>query len=63
MLLIHGELDKLVPVAAARVTAADNPAWQTEFLPGVGHTPQLERPDLVLARLVPWLGDLPADRS
>ncbi len=63
VLLIHGELDKLVPVAAARVTAADNPAWQTEFLPGVGHTPQLERPDLVLARLVPWLGDLPADRS
>lgn len=63
VLLVHGELDKLVPVAAARLTAADNPSWQTEFLPGVGHTPQLERPDLVLARLVPWLAQLPATSS
>ena len=63
VLLIHGELDKLVPVTAARLTAADNPSWQTEFLPGVGHTPQLERPDLVLARLVPWLAQLPGDAT
>lgn len=61
VLLIHGESDKLVPVAAARHTASDNPGWSTEFLPGVGHTPQLERHDLVLGRMLPWLAALSPD--
>lgn len=63
VLLIHGESDKLVPVAAARLTASENPAWATEFLEGVGHTPQLERYDLVLARMLPWLTALPRDAA
>jgi pimeloyl-ACP methyl ester carboxylesterase len=57
VLLVHGELDRLVPIAAARAVAADNPAWETMFLPGVGHTPQLEVPDLVRERMATWLGD------
>lgn len=57
VLLLHGELDRLVPVAAARAVAADNPSWETMFLPGVGHTPQLEVPDAVWERMVTWLGD------
>lgn len=55
VLLVHGEQDRLVPFAAARATAAANPTWETLFLPGVGHVPQLETPELVLERLVPWL--------
>jgi pimeloyl-ACP methyl ester carboxylesterase len=55
VLLISGEADRLVPVAAARAAAAANPAWDTVFLPGVGHTPQLERPDLVVDAVTDWL--------
>ena len=57
VLLVHGELDRLVPIAAARAVAADNPSWETFFLPGVGHTPQLEVPDQVRERMTTWLGD------
>ncbi|WP_034800966.1 alpha/beta fold hydrolase [Intrasporangium oryzae] len=57
VLLIHGEKDRLVPVGAARRAAADNPGWRTVFLPGVGHTPQLEVPDVVLGHLRTWLAD------
>lgn len=59
VLLVHGELDKLVPVAAARLAGKENPHWDTDFLPGVGHTAQLEAPDRLLARLEPWLAALP----
>jgi pimeloyl-ACP methyl ester carboxylesterase len=55
VLLISGEADRLVPVAAARAAAAANPAWDTVFLPGVGHTPQLETPDLVVDAVTDWL--------
>jgi pimeloyl-ACP methyl ester carboxylesterase len=55
VLLVHGERDRLVPVAAARAVAEQNPGWETHFLPGVGHTPQLEVPDQVLTRVLPWL--------
>lgn len=58
VLLVHGERDRLVPFAAAQATAAANPHWERLFLPGVGHVPQLEVPDLVLERLVPWLDGL-----
>jgi pimeloyl-ACP methyl ester carboxylesterase len=59
VLLIHGEQDRLVPVEAARRVAAANPGWETEWLPGVGHTPQLEVPDRLVERIVPWLDRLP----
>lgn len=55
VLLVHGERDRLVPIAAARKVAAQNPGWETRFLPGVGHTPQLEVPDQVRAAVIPWL--------
>ena len=44
VLLVHGERDRLVPIAAARAVAAANPAWETTFLPGVGHTLSWRRP-------------------
>ena len=56
VLLLGGEADRLVPVAAMRQTAARNPGWDTVILPGVGHTPQLEVPDAVTGKLADWLG-------
>ena len=56
VLLIGGEADRLVPVASLRQAAARNPRWETVILPGVGHTPQLEVPDVVTEVLRDWLG-------
>ena len=56
VLLIGGEADRLVPVAAMRQAADRNPRWETVILPGVGHTPQLEVPDVVTGTLRDWLG-------
>ena len=56
VLLIGGEADRLVPVASLRQAAARNPRWETVILPGVGHTPQLEVPDVVIEVLRDWLG-------
>jgi pimeloyl-ACP methyl ester carboxylesterase len=55
VLLIHGDQDRLVPIAAARIAAAANPKWDTEFLHDVGHTPQLEAPDAVIRAVEHWL--------
>ena len=55
VLLIHGDRDRLVPVAAARIAAAANPKWDTEILHDVGHTPQLEDPDAVIHAVSRWL--------
>jgi pimeloyl-ACP methyl ester carboxylesterase len=56
VLLIGGEADRLVPAASMRQAAARNPRWETVMLPGVGHTPQLEAPDDVIASIRGWLG-------
>jgi pimeloyl-ACP methyl ester carboxylesterase len=55
VLLIHGEQDRLVPVAAARRAAAAHPGWATALLPGIGHTPQLEAPGEVVTAIRRWL--------
>lgn len=55
VLLIHGDRDRLVPVAAARTAAAANPKWDTVILHDIGHTPQLEYPDAVIHSVSRWL--------
>lgn len=55
VLLVHGERDRLVPVAAARDAARRNPAWRYVELPGVGHVPQLQVPDRLAAIVTGWL--------
>jgi len=55
VLLIGGEDDRLVPIAAMRQAAAQNPRWESVFLAGVGHTPQLEVPDAVASTILDWL--------
>ena len=55
VLLIGGEDDRLVPVAAMRQAAARNPRWESIILPGVGHTPMLEVPHAVTGIITDWL--------
>ncbi|WP_214401445.1 alpha/beta fold hydrolase [Pseudonocardia lacus] len=59
VLLVHGDRDRLVPVAAARAVARRHPAWRYVELRGVGHVPQLQVPDLLAEHLLEWLADAP----
>jgi len=54
-LVVHGRLDRLVPVEAARSLAARRPAFELVELPDVGHAPQLEAPEAFLDLTVPWV--------
>jgi pimeloyl-ACP methyl ester carboxylesterase len=63
VLLIGGESDRLVPLASMRQAAARNPGWEAVFLPGVGHTPQLEVPDTVIDTISGWLRELGKART
>ena len=60
VLLIHGEADRLVPIAAAKRAAAARPAWDTAFVPDVGHTPQLEAPQQTIGIITDWLSRVPS---
>ncbi len=55
VLLVHGDRDRLVPVSAAQSALAANPKWESAILSGVGHTPQLETPELVREHVTSWL--------
>jgi pimeloyl-ACP methyl ester carboxylesterase len=57
VLLVHGDRDRLVPVAAARDIARRHPAWRYIELPGVGHVPQLQVPDRVAKDVLAWLDE------
>jgi pimeloyl-ACP methyl ester carboxylesterase len=54
-LVIHGSLDRVIPVAAARELVSRRPDWTLRILDGVGHVPMLETPDLFLSVLLEWL--------
>ena len=55
-LLVHGELDRLVPLTAARGAADRHPGVDLHVLDGIGHAPQLEDPDLLVEVVTGWLG-------
>ncbi len=57
-LLVHGERDGLVDVAAARAIAPLNASMQLVTLPDVGHVPQLEVPTELTDLIVGWHADL-----
>ncbi|MEP6752856.1 MAG: alpha/beta hydrolase [Candidatus Dormiibacterota bacterium] len=54
-LVVHGELDRLIPIAAARELVRRRPEWRLEILEGVGHVPMMETPDRFLEVVNQWL--------
>jgi pimeloyl-ACP methyl ester carboxylesterase len=54
-LVIHGERDRLVPVAASRELARLRPDWTLDVFPDVGHVPMLEAAGPFVASLTRWL--------
>lgn len=53
-LIVHGSLDRLIPLAAAHELARRRPDWPLRVLEGVGHVPMMETPGLFLAALAEW---------
>jgi len=53
-LVVHGSLDRLIPVAAARELARRRPDWTLEILEGVGHVPMMESPQEFMRALNGW---------
>ena len=54
VLLLQGDRDRLVPLAAAQRAAADHPHWELHVAEGVGHVPMLEAPEWFLATYRGW---------
>lgn len=53
-LVVHGSLDRLIPLSAARELAGRRPDWDLVVLDGVGHVPMLETPGLFMQTLRAW---------
>jgi pimeloyl-ACP methyl ester carboxylesterase len=53
-LIIHGALDRLIPLSAARELHRRRPDWRLEVLDGVGHVPMMEAPDRFMEVLEGW---------
>jgi pimeloyl-ACP methyl ester carboxylesterase len=56
-LVIHGSLDRLIRLAAARDLVRRRPDWTLRVLEGVGHVPMMETPNEFLTVLFEWLAD------
>jgi pimeloyl-ACP methyl ester carboxylesterase len=63
VLLLHGDQDRLVHIAAARAAARANPDWGFEVAEGVGHVPQLEVPGWTAERILDWLAEHPGNAA
>jgi 3-oxoadipate enol-lactonase len=64
-LVLHGELDRMVSVANARLLAERIPRAQLAVVDGAGHLPLLEQPLPVRALILDWMaeqGPLPPGR-
>ena len=57
-LIVHGELDPLVPLAAAFELHDRRPDWRLEVIPGVGHVPMMEAPGRFVEIVDAWLGEV-----
>ena len=53
-LVIHGSLDRLIPLAAARELHRRRPDWKLAILDGVGHVPMMETPEQFMDALEAW---------
>ena len=59
-LVIHGDIDDLIPLPDASRLAAGIPGARLKVYPATGHMPQLERREEFLADLRGFLGELEA---
>lgn len=59
-LVVHGELDRLVPLSCSRALVRQRPDWRLEVLGGVGHVPQIEVPERTAELVLGWLSRRPA---
>jgi pimeloyl-ACP methyl ester carboxylesterase len=53
--VIHGRVDRLVPVSWAGAALDRRPDWRGRLLPGVGHIPQMEVPDRWVREVADWI--------
>ncbi len=54
-LLLHGTDDQVVHPASAEWAARERPDWAFEMIPAMGHTPQIEDPELFVSLLEKWI--------
>jgi pimeloyl-ACP methyl ester carboxylesterase len=54
-LVIHGTVDKLIPVSNGKLLAERIPGAQLDLLEGVGHMPMLEEPDRTARAVLEFL--------
>lgn len=54
-LIVAGQRDRLVQLAAAKALSAARPDWRFEMLSDIGHVPQLECPQRFVDLVEPWL--------
>jgi pimeloyl-ACP methyl ester carboxylesterase len=53
-LIIHGELDAIIPLASAEMAAQAIPGSKLVVIPGAGHVPIITRPEEVVAAIEDW---------
>jgi pimeloyl-ACP methyl ester carboxylesterase len=63
VLMVQGDEDRLVPVAAARDISRRHPQWRYLELPGVGHVPQLQVPQQLATEVLAWLDETATARA
>ena len=54
-LLLQGDADRLVPLAASQQVSWAMPSWTFEVAAGVGHIPMMEAPGWTIERITGWL--------
>jgi pimeloyl-ACP methyl ester carboxylesterase len=54
-LVLHGELDRLVPISAVRELVRRQPEWTLKVFEGVGHVPMMEIPQRFLSIAREWM--------
>ncbi len=63
VLMLHGDRDRLVPLATAVELARQHPDWGFAVARGAGHVPQLEVPNWTAERIRSWLAGAGADAA
>jgi 3-oxoadipate enol-lactonase len=53
-LIIHGELDAIIPLASAEMASQAIPGSKLVVIRGAGHVPVITRPEQVVAAIDDW---------